>query len=372
MNAVTKIGDEGREVFLQICLSIFVVFALRTRGLHFSRDPLAALRPWLQQHSKFVQSGFSIVPVFGAGTANSEFEFLTAMSMRLVPDGMIPYVHYIKRSPIPSVGGVLKYFGYQTTAVHNYHRAFYRRDRVYPLIGFQNFFGLEDLDYEDSKEEWRPRDDILANKVLQILQKEETKPQFVFSVTVGAHGPYGRIRDFGVKPFQIQGVKNTSLESQLSNYSILLEDSAKNIEKIVDYVMKRKKKTLLVIFGDHLPALHEIFGVLPWPEGSPENRLRRTNYLVISNYEQKFSLPPALSLPCMSALLLPLMNRENTPFRTYVSETCQKEAYNLDNLAKSGAYEKYRMLMFDRLFGKKFSGLNQLYRVSATAEKSTF
>ena len=82
--------------------------------------------------------GTAYASAFGAGTCNSEFEFLTGSSMGNFGDGVYPYVLY-------DLGGnenLVTYFkslGYATRAIHPADAANWRRDRVYGQLGFDAF-----------------------------------------------------------------------------------------------------------------------------------------------------------------------------------------------------------------------------------------
>ncbi|MEI3280166.1 MAG: hypothetical protein V8R46_05170 [Eubacterium ramulus] len=60
------------------------------------------------------------MPVFGAGTSNSEFEFLSGDSISFLPTGCNVYQSYVKDS-IPSLVSTLGSLGYSKTAFHPYY-----------------------------------------------------------------------------------------------------------------------------------------------------------------------------------------------------------------------------------------------------------
>src|SRR4051812_26306263 len=60
--------------------------------------------------------GHAIVPEQFGGSANTEFEILTGMTLSFLPEGALPYRQYL-RSPIPSLPLILRRRGYTTTAV---------------------------------------------------------------------------------------------------------------------------------------------------------------------------------------------------------------------------------------------------------------
>ena len=63
---------------------------------------------------KEYSSGYYKVPSVGAGTANTEFETITGMSLHLFGPGEYPYKSILRRLLAKSVPYVLKNLGYFT------------------------------------------------------------------------------------------------------------------------------------------------------------------------------------------------------------------------------------------------------------------
>ena len=89
----------------------------------------------MQNGKENTVSGYLNVSVCGGNTANSEFEFLTGITMAFLPTGSIPYQQYIKQD-IPSLASYLSGLGYQTYAQHPYLASGWNRDKVYEWMGF--------------------------------------------------------------------------------------------------------------------------------------------------------------------------------------------------------------------------------------------
>lgn len=87
--------------------------------------------------------GKVLTSVYGGGTANTEYEFLTGNSLYFLPPGSSPYVQYMG-SVQQSLAWKLKELGYQTAAYHPYLPISYRRSSVYPLLGLDAFYSEED------------------------------------------------------------------------------------------------------------------------------------------------------------------------------------------------------------------------------------
>ena len=63
-------------------------------------------------------SGYLLTPSFGAGTANTEFEVLTGMSMDYFGPGEYPYTTIMRETTSESAAYDLKDYGYATHAIH--------------------------------------------------------------------------------------------------------------------------------------------------------------------------------------------------------------------------------------------------------------
>ena len=83
--------------------------------LEVSEDPIPNFRKMMNDYS----SGYFKVPSVGAGTANTEFESITGMSMRYFGPGEYPYKSILKETTCESAPYVLKGLGYGTHAIHN-------------------------------------------------------------------------------------------------------------------------------------------------------------------------------------------------------------------------------------------------------------
>src|SRR5699024_6723217 len=83
--------------------------------LRFSEDPIPNLRKLFSEYS----SGYFKGPSVGAGTANTEFEVLTGMSMRFFGPGEYPYKTYVKNNVLESAAKALEEFGYGAEALNN-------------------------------------------------------------------------------------------------------------------------------------------------------------------------------------------------------------------------------------------------------------
>lgn len=196
-------------------------------------------------------SGLLNVSVKGGNTANTEFEYLTGSSMAFLPYGSIPYQQYIK-DKTPSMASWLSDFGYRTVAMHPYRAAGWDRNKVYPLMGFDEMY-FEEF-YEDSALVRKyVSDEADYEKLIQIYeQKEPGEPLFLFNVTMQNHSSYNDWADYDnfTPDITADGIDSDVLSAYLS----LMKLSDQAIEELVQYFSEEEEDTVIVFFGDHQPT----------------------------------------------------------------------------------------------------------------------
>ena len=196
-------------------------------------------------------SGLLNVSVKGGNTANTEFEYLTGNSMAFLPYGSIPYQQYIKNET-PSMASWLSGFGYRTVAMHPYRAAGWDRNKVYPLMGFDEMY-FEEF-YKDSGVIRKyVGDEADYEKIIRIYeQKEPGEPLFLFNVTMQNHSSYNDWADYD--NFSPDITVDGSDSEVLSAYLSLMKLSDQATERLVDYFAKEEEDTVIVFFGDHQPT----------------------------------------------------------------------------------------------------------------------
>jgi phosphoglycerol transferase MdoB-like AlkP superfamily enzyme len=223
------------------------------QGVSFSEDPL----PYFHFLQKKHTSGVLLTPVYGGGTANTEFEILTGFSTRFLPRGMIPYAQLVHK-PIEALPAILNRQGYETTAIHTYDDWFYRRNSIYQYLGFNRFISKNSFinpEYSGSY----IRDTELSRKIINVV-KQTAEPDFVFALSMQAHGPYLSEKNL---ENTIQVSSNLEPETQvlLENYTNILADVDISVKLLIEGLEEINEPSMVVFFGDHLPMLGNNFDV---------------------------------------------------------------------------------------------------------------
>ncbi len=247
------LGQGNKHETLEVKPDVIVIMSesffdpTRLPGVTFEHDPL----PNMHRLQREAASGALYAPVFGGGTANTEFEFLTGHSMRFLPPGSVPYQQYVRRKQ-QSLASIFAAEGYRTEAAHIYHRWFWEREQVYQHLGFQRFTTMEQVDLSERKT-WYPSDALLTREIIKTLEADQA-PLFMFGISVEAHGPYEPNR-YPAPGVRFEGPLDDAARAELSTYLEAINHADHELGALIDYLEKRGRPTVLVFFGDHLPSL---------------------------------------------------------------------------------------------------------------------
>ena len=331
------------------------------------------LLPFIDSLQENTVKGNLYVPVFGGGTANTEFEFLTGSTMQFLPTGSTPYQAYVKRE-LPSLASYLKQYGYETLACHFASGSNWNRDQVYPLLGFDTF--LTDTDVGELEEiHGYPSDQADYEEVCR--QYEAWKASgisehfFCFNVTIQNHGGYLSGYRSEDAPQYTGGQTSDDVEEYLS----LLRESDRAFEQLVNYFAQEEEPTVILMFGDHWPRLNNAFINSMANQADTENELEKnqnkyvTPFVIWANYNIEETQIEKLSANYLAAELLQVAGVPVNAYQNFLLNLSEEvpvidtlgfiqsdglyadSGEMLDASSREGLQE-YAMLQYAHLFGK--------------------
>lgn len=276
----------------------------------------------LEQGNDNTVTGYLNVSVCGGNTANTEFEFLTGNTMAFLPAGSIPYQQYIK-SETPSLAEYLSGLGYETYGMHPYNASGWDRDRVYPLLGFENTIFFDDFTDKTFLRKYVSDDSDFKNIIQTYEQKDEGHPAFIFNVTMQNHGSYTDAYNNFTPDVTVTGTDSFVLEQYLS----LVKRTDQALENLIDYFAGQKEKTIIVFFGDHQPADSVAAPVLALNGkdanslNSEDQRLRyQVPYVIWANYDIEEGTGEDTSANYLAARVLQTAGVPTSAYQNYLLE----------------------------------------------------
>ena len=253
-------------------------------------DPTENFKAISQEEN--AQSGHIVVPNFGGGTSDTEFEVLTGCLKRSLNSSTTAYS--LIRKEIDSLPHRLKAIGYDTLAVHPGFSWFYNRANVYNYMGFDNFIHLESFQGEEKYKGGYIADKYATDTLIEQFEnhrKESDNPFFEFCVTIENHGPYDEKYNEVEKMFDCDKDLTDKEETLLNSYFMGIRDADIEIKRLTDYFESIDEPVVIVYFGDHLPGFSngmEFFDKLDYninANGTDEQVLNvyKTPYLIWQN-----------------------------------------------------------------------------------------
>jgi phosphoglycerol transferase MdoB-like AlkP superfamily enzyme len=224
--------------------------------------PGTDLTPNLHRLERNGTSGWLHVPTFGGGTIRTEFEVLTGLSLRYFPEVQFPYLQ-IHQKTIPGIVRLLAGDGYTTLAVHGNNPGFWNRTTAFKELGFDKFISIADFPPDDAVNDGKYMSDKSFTDELLRQLPDSGPPRFVLGISIEAHGPYDqdygidtKVRDAIPVP---SGVTEPHAKKELQNYIYHMRHADQQLGRLVDTLAQRKRRTVVLFFGDHLPALVPAF-----------------------------------------------------------------------------------------------------------------
>ncbi len=218
--------------------------------LRFSEDPIPNLRKLFSEYS----TGYFKVPSVGAGTANTEFEVLTGMSMRFFGPGEYPYKTYAKTNVLESAATALTSLGYGAEALHNNGGNFYSRAQVFNHMGFDHYTSKEFMNILQTTPKGWATDDILVPNIMDSMDTTEGQ-DFVFTISVQGHGDYPTEPTLENPEIIVSGVEDEGKRNAWEYYVNEVHEMDKFVGELIEAVESRDEPTVLVFYGDHLPTM---------------------------------------------------------------------------------------------------------------------
>jgi phosphoglycerol transferase MdoB-like AlkP superfamily enzyme len=224
--------------------------------------------PNLHRLAQSGSTGRLHVPTFGGGTIRTEFEVLTGLSLRYFDNMQFPYLQMNARV-VPGMVRTLRAQGYTTIAVHGNDGGFWNRATAFKAIGFDRFITKPQFPADAKVDGQYMADSAMTDEIMAQL-KDAGPPQFIFAISMEAHGPYNdspgvdeQVRDAIPVPPGVEGEARVALQ----NYIYHMRHADEELGRLADLVARRERPTLIMFYGDHLPALVDAYNASGFRDG---------------------------------------------------------------------------------------------------------
>ncbi|MEY8364732.1 LTA synthase family protein [Anaerovoracaceae bacterium 41-7] len=272
MKLVESDEDENHPNILFLQLESFVDPSM-FKHIELSADAVPNFRRMKQKYT----TGKLTVPACGAGTANTEFEVMTGISVKFFGPGEYPFKSILKERTGESLAFDLKSLGYKTHAVHNHRALFYNRNDVFANIGYDSFTSLEYMsDVPKTPKNWA-KDSILTEQILETMELTEER-DYIYTISVQGHGKYPTEQIIKNPKIQVTDAPNEDIKWQYEYYVNQIYEMDLFIKELTEALEAYDEDVILVMYGDHIPALDITEDIYA------EDNLYQTEYIMWSNF----------------------------------------------------------------------------------------
>lgn len=269
------------------------------------------------------------MPVFGAMTSNSEFEFLIGDSMYLMPRGSVAYQFYVNPG-VRSMVSTVRDQGYIPVAMHPYPAENWNRRICYNNMGFSDFMDISA--YEGRDELRNYISDLSDFKVITEYIEQKANPDdklFLFNVTMQNHGGYTiPYANFDQEVWLTGDMEGKYPEADM--YLSLVKKSDEAFEWLVNYFSQCDQPTMIVMFGDHQPGIEDEFfdeamGVESAKVPNEQKMVwYETPFVIWTNYDQPSEDMGRLGAIYLSSYVLKRANLSLTPYNEFLLQLSEK------------------------------------------------
>ena len=279
------------------------------------------LTPCMDSLIENTTKGYALASVFGAKTPNSEWEFLTGGSMAFLPSGSVVYQQYINETPASMVS-TLKTEGYTCVAMHPYYETGWSRNLIYPKLGFDEMYFLEDFDESQLIRKY-VSDRELYRKIIERYENRGRKEDlFIMSISMQNHGGYTTTYD----NFEENYYKTGRSYTDANQYFSLIRESDDALAELIAYFSQVDEPVEIVFFGDHQPSLNKKFYKLLNGKGLSGLTLEQLEdlytvpFFIWTNYDTPEETIEITSLNFLSTMALERAGLDLPPYHQFMAD----------------------------------------------------
>lgn len=325
--------DEKYPNILFLQLESFVDPAL-FNNIKMSDEAVPNFRRLTEQYS----SGSLTVPACGAGTANTEFEVMTGLSVRFFGPGEYPFKAILKEKSAESIAFDLKSMGYGAHAIHNHRALFYNRNKVFDNLGYDTFTSLEYMsDVPKTPKNWA-KDSILPAQIIDAMKSTKNQRDYIYTISVQGHGKYPEEQIIQNPKIEVIDAPSEATKWKYEYYANQMYEMDKFIKDLTDQLKAYDEDVVLVMYGDHIPALDVT-------ESSYDGKdLYQTEYVIWSNFDMKKQDKDLATYQLAAEVFDRLGIHTGTTIKYHQTADHDSKDY-LDNL---------KMIGYDMLYGEEY------------------
>jgi phosphoglycerol transferase MdoB-like AlkP superfamily enzyme len=272
-------------------------------------------------HTKY--SGILNVNTFGGSSWISEYEINTGIPHKsFAGPSYMPFITLVPHTE-NSIMSHLRSVGYRVEVLYPVDKNFSLALDSYTKLGAHNITDIYEFGFKP--ESWgNVPDTMISDMIIDALERNPEQPKYIFAATMLNHGPHS---SFFKDHIACSRSINDKLCSKLNDYISRLEKTSEDQTALIEKLMKRKRKTIIVNFGDHLPSFEGYSTQLRFTRDI--KNYYKTFYNINANFNIKDKTKyPSLDITFIPGLLLDMAKLNSNSFykgSSLIRKKCQGE-----------------------------------------------
>jgi phosphoglycerol transferase MdoB-like AlkP superfamily enzyme len=294
-------------------------------------------------------SGILNVNTYGGSSWISEYEINTGIPHKyFAGPSYMPFITLVPRTE-NSLISHLRSLGYHNEVVYPVDKDFSLAKEAYTKLGMHDIRDIYEYGYKP--ESWHNvPDSVIGNMIIEALDRTPEKPKYIFAATMLNHGPHSSyFRDnIGCGRFM-----DDKLCSKLNDYIERLSKTSEDQMDLIEKLMRRKRKTIVVNFGDHLPSFEGYSTQIRFTRDIKD--YYKTFYNIVANFDISDGAQyPAMDITFIPGLILDMAKLNNDKFykaNSLMRKDCNGQIEKCIDLGKAtiDLIESYKSLTVKQL-----------------------
>lgn len=301
------------------------------------------------QDNKYTKySGILNVNTYGGSSWISEYEINTGIPHKSFSGpSYMPFITLVPQTR-NSIMSYLRSIGYQVEVIYPVDKNFSLALDAYTKLGAHAITDI--YEYGFKPESWgHIPDSMIADMIINRLEKNPTKPKYIFAATMLNHGPHS---SFFEDKIGCSRSMNDKLCSKLNDYISRIRKTNEDQTTLIRKLMARSKKTIIVNFGDHLPSFEGFSTQLRFTRDIKD--YFKTFYNIHANFDiDDKTKYPSLDITFIASLLLDAAKLNNNDFYragSFMRRKCDGEIAICEKNAKQDKLlQSYKSLIAKQL-----------------------
>jgi|GEM_PF-1614459 len=259
------------------------------------------------KHTKY--SGILNVNTYGGSSWISEYEINTGIPHKSFSGpSYMPFITLVPHTE-NSIMSQLRSKGYRVEVVYPVDKNFSLALDAYTKLGAHDVNDIYEFGFKPDSWGNIP-DTMIGDMIIDALDRNPEKPKYIFAATMLNHGPHS---SFFPDNIGCGKLMNDKLCSKLNDYIARLTRTSEDQIDLIEKLMKRKRKTIIVNFGDHLPSFEGYSTQLRFTRDIKD--YYKTFYNIHANFEitdkTKYN---SLDIAFIPSLILDMAHLNNNDF----------------------------------------------------------